>query len=92
MSGKKGEKNLSIPHGDHAPALLQCLGALFLVQTNYNVAASPIKNLSMRRENLRAAPGDRLKLQNNPAASDAKFNAKKIIFTVVRRQGKIIHS
>ncbi|WP_208443123.1 hypothetical protein [Pantoea agglomerans] len=92
MSGKKGEKNLSIPHGDNAPALLQCLGALFLVQTYSDVAASPIKNLSMRRENLRAAPGDRLKLQNNPAAGDAKFNAKKIIFTVVRRQGKIIHS
>lgn len=92
MSGKKGEKNLSIPHGDHAPALLQCLGALFLVQTYSDVAASPIKNLSMRRENLRAAPGDRLKLQNNPASGNAKFNAKKIIFTVVRRQGKIIHS
>jgi len=92
VSGKKGEKNLSIPHGDHASALLQCLGALFLVQTYSDVAASPIKNLSMRRENLRAAPGDRLKLQNNPAAGDAKFNAKKIIFTVVRRQGKIIHS
>ncbi|MVT79218.1 hypothetical protein EYY61_01875 [Pantoea agglomerans] len=92
MSGKKGEKNLSIPHGDHAPALLQCPGALFLVQRYCNVAGSPIKNLSMRRANLRTAPGDRLKLQNNPSAGDAKFNAKKIIFTVVRRQGKIIHS
>jgi hypothetical protein len=88
----KGEKNLSIPHGDHAPALLQCLGALFLVQTYCNVAGSPIKNRSMRRANLRVAPGDRLKLQNNPSAADAKFNAKKIIFTVVGRQGKIIHS
>lgn len=88
MSGKKGEKNLSIPHGDNASALLQCLGALFLVQTYSDVAASPIKNLSMRRENLRAAPGDRLKLQNNPAAGDAKFNAKKKYFHGGEKAGK----
>jgi hypothetical protein len=31
-------------------------------------------------EILPAAPGDRLKMQNNPSAASAKFNAKKIIF------------
>lgn len=88
MPGMKGEQNLSIPHGDHAPALLQCLGALFLVQTYSDVAASPIKNLSMRRANLRTTPGDRLKLQNNPSAGDAKFNAKKKFFHGGEKEGK----
>ncbi|ADO08796.1 hypothetical protein Pvag_0594 [Pantoea vagans C9-1] len=41
---------------------------------------------------MRATPGDRLKMQNNPSAADAKFNAKKIIFNEAGRQGKIIHS
>ncbi|MGD9424169.1 hypothetical protein ACLHDD_03145 [Pantoea sp. NSTU24] len=45
-SEKKGEKNLSISHGNHAPALLQCCEALFLVQAGGEEAGHPIKNLS----------------------------------------------
>ncbi|KAA5954421.1 hypothetical protein F3I55_14270 [Pantoea sp. VH_24] len=41
---------------------------------------------------MRAMPEDRLKMQNNPSAVDAKFNEKKIILTGAGGQGKIIHS
>ncbi|MDQ1211826.1 hypothetical protein QE436_001140 [Pantoea anthophila] len=89
FQGRKDEKNLSILHGHYAPALLQCLAALFLVQACSEKATNLIKNSSRRLEICLACGGRIKKCRLFRLSRARNLTEKKLFLRCLRRREKL---